>query len=260
MKKLLLASCLTLAFGVVAADELADAAKLLENKDYARAVQLYTKLAESGNIEAQLQLGDIYGFGDGAPENPQQATFWLNKAAASGNKDALATLQALQERSKRKAEILYYTDNYDGADVKLEKFKCVEPEIPQSSVEKKKILAVNNDVTAWFKCYDLFTENMNKSLPPGKAIPSSVIDIMSRSEFARASSAMDKQYAIIGADAQKKAQSIRTKYDAWRDATEIAVVQAKKQLEETERQNRANRIAAGETNDLGRSNGGSGRR
>lgn len=241
MKKRILASCLALCFSAVTADELADAVKWHENGETARALPVLKKLAEGGNIEAQLQLGDMYGFGDGVAEDPAQATLWLQKAAAKGNKDALSTLQTLEERGKRKAEINYYANNYDGSDVKFSNFNCIEPNIPALSRDKKSLLAVNGEVNAWFDCYDRFTEHMNKSLPPGKAIPAAVVSVMSNAEFTRASKAMDKQYALIGADTQKHAADIRGKYEAWRTATEVSFKQANKEYEELERLQAATR-------------------
>lgn len=220
MKRLLLTSILAIAFGSAIADELQDAAKLLENKDYARAVQQYSKLAEAGNIEAQLQLGDMYGFGDGVPENAEQAAFWLNKAAAKGNKDAIASLQTLQQRATRKADILYYTSKYDGADIKLSQFACQKPELPIVSSSKDEVLKLDAATKAWFDCYGRFTGKLNQSLPPGKAIPAEVVSVMSNAEFKQASMTMDKAYAAISLDAEKQANDLRLKHQQWITATE----------------------------------------
>lgn len=220
MKKLLLVSCVVLGAATARADELADAAKLQQNKDYAGAIALYTRLAQAGNVEAQLQLGDMYGFGEGAPENPAEATKWLKLAAASGNKDATANLQALQERAVRKQEIAFYADQYQGADVDLRALGCVAPEIPALSQTKAQIVKVDADVKAWFDCYNRFTEQLNRALPPGKMIPANVVGVMSNPELTRARMRMDAAYARISAEAQKTAADIGQRHDGWRAKTE----------------------------------------
>lgn len=243
MKQLLLASCLGAAFTCVFADDLSNANKLHESKNYAQSIQLYTKLAKEGNVEAQLQLGDIYGFGDGAEENPVEAAFWLNKAAETGNKDALSSLQTLKRRAERKADIHYYSHKYDGSDVKLANFKCIEPNFFTITSDKKQIIKLSGEFNAWFDCYDRFATNLNNALPPGKAIPAEVVSVMSNAEYQRTVTAMDTQYAMISAEGQKLAEKIRLQYDNWVKASEIAVMSAKKEydaLEQVRAKNRTN--------------------
>ncbi len=44
--------------------------------------------AESGNLRAQYELGQIYATGEGVPRNDVEALSWLTRAAASGHADA----------------------------------------------------------------------------------------------------------------------------------------------------------------------------
>lgn len=249
MKKVLLATCIALAFGGALANDIASANKLHEARDYAGALQIFAKLAQAGNVEAQLQLGDMYGFGDGTPENHAEAAKWLNLAVAAGNKDAAATLQVLKDRAERKAQIAHYADMYDGADVQLNALGCVPPTIPAMSNNKKQILKVDAQVTQWFACYNRFTENLNRALPPGKMIPASVSGVMSNDEFVRASARMDKAYARVGAEAQKLAVDLQVQHEKWRTGTEVELkrLQVETQVE-LERQQRAGRGNMAETN------------
>lgn len=48
----------------------------------------YLKAADGGNVNAMLNLGNLYGSGDGVPKDDGQATFWFQKAADGGNKVA----------------------------------------------------------------------------------------------------------------------------------------------------------------------------
>ena len=63
-----------------------------ENILYAKALACYKPLAEQGNAEAQDKLGSMYEFGQGVPEDYQQAVYWYKKAADQGVANALIRL------------------------------------------------------------------------------------------------------------------------------------------------------------------------
>ena len=60
---------------------LAEARECYHKKDYAKAVELYTKLAGQGNVFAQLDLGDMYYNGEGLAQDYEKAVEWYTKAA-----------------------------------------------------------------------------------------------------------------------------------------------------------------------------------
>src|SRR5438067_433918 len=97
MKKVL-ACLLCLALGASAlasADELADADALFAKKAYPEALQKYTKLANAGNATAQQHLGEMYFYGEAGAPDTDKAALWWGKAAARGNKVALAALDMI---------------------------------------------------------------------------------------------------------------------------------------------------------------------
>src|SRR6266571_6458393 len=99
MKKYLLCLALTLVLGSAAhADELADANALFAKKAYPQALQLYTRLANAGNVEAQRHLGEMYWYGEAGAIDNVKADGWFRKAAAKGDKVAIATLDVMQQR------------------------------------------------------------------------------------------------------------------------------------------------------------------
>ncbi|MBM3649846.1 MAG: sel1 repeat family protein [Alphaproteobacteria bacterium] len=64
----------------------------------ARAVELFEKAASAGHFRAQLNLGILYLRGQGVARDPVQARAWLEKAAATGEPQALYALgRALSE-------------------------------------------------------------------------------------------------------------------------------------------------------------------
>ena len=239
MQKLLVLLFVSVLSGVAHADELADAMKAWEKQDFQQAHQIFSKLAKEGNAEAQLQLGEMVGFGEGVPEDSAQAEHWLKLALAGGNKDAAASLEAIKQRAAHKADIAHFVSAYDGADFKLEKFGCVKPVIPEVSKSQADIKAVSGGVTSWLACYDGFAKNLNSALPAGKAIPADIAKIMSVTELRTASSAMDKVYAGIGTDARAQAVQLIAANDAWLKRTkEYSTEYARTMQNDTDRRQR----------------------
>ena len=53
--------------------------------DFATALHEFRQLAEQGHAEAQVQLGAMYGDGEGVPEDDAEAVKWYHKAAEQGH-------------------------------------------------------------------------------------------------------------------------------------------------------------------------------
>jgi TPR repeat protein len=69
-----------------------------------RALELFEKAAAAGHVRAQINLGILYMRGLGAPRDLVNARAWLEKAAASGDPQALYTLgRAMEESSEHTA-------------------------------------------------------------------------------------------------------------------------------------------------------------
>lgn len=69
-----------------------------------RAAELFAKAATAGHVRAQINLGILYLGGRGVPADLIQARAWLEKAAASGDPQALYTLgRALSESAGQAA-------------------------------------------------------------------------------------------------------------------------------------------------------------
>ena len=62
------------------------------DKDWEKAVQLYRKAAEAGNVAAQRSLGYCYECGEGVEQDFVQAAFWYRKGAEGGDPDAQVNL------------------------------------------------------------------------------------------------------------------------------------------------------------------------
>ena len=61
-------------------------------KDYASAVEYYTKAAEIGNLASMNSLGVCYGFAKGVEKDPEKSLMWYTKAAEGGYGNAMLNL------------------------------------------------------------------------------------------------------------------------------------------------------------------------
>jgi len=83
-----LVAMLALAIGVSKAsaqDALADGLTAYRSGDYAKAVELWRPLAESGDVTAQYRLGNMYADGKGVARDDKAALSWFQRAAEQGD-------------------------------------------------------------------------------------------------------------------------------------------------------------------------------
>ena len=67
------------------AGALEDGTAAMIRGDWPAAVKLLQPLAEQGNAQAQVDMGDMYMFGHGVKKDPAKALTWYRKAADQGN-------------------------------------------------------------------------------------------------------------------------------------------------------------------------------
>jgi TPR repeat protein len=207
------------------ADDLGDANKFLNAKDYGKAFPIYARLAQSGNAEAQLRVGEMYWFGEGTRADLKKAEEWLGKSAAAGNADAATSLAALKRRASRGNEIAYWTTTYAGEDMVSGQFACKRPAIPAVSKTNTEIKSLAASMDQWRNCYNNFVANLNDAMPPGKRIPAEVLDMMTPAEATQAQRHLDQVYAKLAADAARDAETFAREESAWRTATDNFVLQ-----------------------------------
>jgi TPR repeat protein len=83
--------------GVAAAGQLDDGVAAYERGDYATAARLWLSMADNGNTDAQIRLGDMYDKGQGVPQNYVLAVKWYRKAADQGDAKAQFKLGSMYE-------------------------------------------------------------------------------------------------------------------------------------------------------------------
>ena len=231
MKKYLF--CLTLLLcGAAQGDDLSSANALLAKKEYAQALQLYTKAANAGNAEAQQHLGEMYLYGEAGAVDLVKAETWFRKSAAKGNKTSIAALDMMKRREVRKDDIAYWMSGYDGADLRTGKYRCPTPRIPAMSKVNEDIAAVAAKVQAWQTCYNGFVENINASSPLTKLIPKDVFDLMTKDEMAKATIYLEGVRSKVAGEAGVASKLLLADYAVWRDATDAYVSQHNQMVKE----------------------------
>lgn len=221
--KLFLASLLLC--GAAYAGELEDANALFEKKDYAAAMKLYTKLANAGNPEAQRALGQMYWYGEAGQVDEAKAEALFKKAAAKGNKLAIASLEVMAQRVKRRKEIDYWISGYDGQDLKSGEFQCVAPRIPAMSKINADIDRIGAAVQAWQECYNKYVTNLNESMPLTKRIPPDIAKLMNKDEAERSAAHLARLQENLSEEAKVSSKLLLADFAAWRSATEAYVAE-----------------------------------
>ncbi len=89
------ACMLLLCVSVSAGADLKSAKRAYEQKDFAGAVKELTPLAEQGNADAQLLLGEMYMKGQGVLKDPGQAMKWFRASGEQSNANAQFFLGAM---------------------------------------------------------------------------------------------------------------------------------------------------------------------
>lgn len=221
--KLFIASLLLC--GTAFAGELEDANALFEKKDYAGALKLYTKLANAGNPDAQQALGQMYFYGEAGQVDESRAAELFKKAAAKGNKVAIASLELMDQRVKRRADIDYWIKGYDGADLKAGEFRCVAPRIPAMSKINEEIDRIGAAVKSWQDCYNKYVTNLNAAMPLTQRVPADIAKLMTRQESDASRAYLEQLQSNLTEEAKVSSKLVLADFAAWREATENYVTE-----------------------------------
>jgi len=82
---ILLAACILLASPARAQVALEEGLAAYRSGNYAKAMEVWRPLADSGNADAQYRIGSMYAEGKGVQRNDATALTWFQRAAEHGN-------------------------------------------------------------------------------------------------------------------------------------------------------------------------------
>jgi len=75
-----------------------DGVAAYQRAEYKKALQIWERLAEDGNMVAQMLTGSLYAYGEGAERDDKKAFYWFNKSANSGYARAQFNLGIMHEK------------------------------------------------------------------------------------------------------------------------------------------------------------------
>jgi hypothetical protein len=230
------------------ADELADANALFAKKAYPEALAKYTKLANAGNVEAQQHLGEMYWYGEAGAADEARAQGWFEKAAAKGNKVAIASLDVIKQRATRRADIDFWTSKYDGSELRSGEYRCKEPRFPAMSKINEEIDAVSARMKAWQDCYNHAVEHLNKVTPLTQLIPADVAKLMNKQETEQATAHLKQVLDNLSEDFKVSSRVVLADFAVWRDATETYVSEHNQMMKNAPSEERQRDIEARKKN------------
>ena len=228
--------------GAASADDLDTANKAFYAKDYPTALAMFTRLSDSGNPEAQKRLGEMYWYGEGATLDRSKGDALFAKAAAAGNQEAASNLSLSPQRRQKEAEIIYWTQSYNGADLTSGKYACPLPVLPPAPSTDVEIVALKKKLSEWRTCYAGFVTNIGDSLPAGKRIPADVAIVMSEDELQQTRSHLDVVYKSVMDQSRNDAVASAVAIEQWRFAAEKTLAAHNSSLREFKDQQTALRF------------------
>lgn len=113
-------------------------------KDYSQAVKWYSKSAEQGHIEAQVQLGICYANGLGVDKNNDKAYYWWQKAAEQGHESAISYIKSEESHRILEQALNGEISSMDVISTLKQKNKCRL--ILKSASSKLEVIKVIKDV------------------------------------------------------------------------------------------------------------------
>ena len=104
-----------------------DGVAAVDREDYEAAVEIWTPLAEGGDVAAQYNLGVMHYRGKGVPADPEQAAAWFGRASDQGHGRASFNLAFMYDRGQGIAEdderaLEFYERAAEAGDVRAKGF------------------------------------------------------------------------------------------------------------------------------------------
>jgi TPR repeat protein len=236
MRALLCCLLLSVAAGAQA-DALADANRLLAEKSYPQARRAFEQLASAGSAEARLRLGEMYWYGDGVAVDRTAADALFAQAAAGGSREAAAAMTLSSRRAARSADIAYWLEQYDGADLAAGHRACGKPSLPELSRTRKEVRDAAAQYDAWAECEKRFFDSL-AGARAGSAIPGELVELMSNEEARQASERLGRAYEAVARAAGEDAKAVISHYTAWQMATKGYLVRQREEIALMEEQRR----------------------
>ncbi|WMW80907.1 M56 family metallopeptidase [Undibacterium cyanobacteriorum] len=164
-------------------------------KDHpAYAFKLFAELANEGVAEAQEALGEMFWYGEGTTADQKAARLWLSKAAMQGRTRAHQFIEMFAERDRRQSEIRFYTEEFDGGNLKWEDKVCPAPDLSESNMGVTQLKTSLQALNKKIDCYNQYVSTMKTSLQTLSFIPEDLRRLMREEEIGRARALAEDRY------------------------------------------------------------------
>ncbi len=200
-------------------EKIADGMRYFENKEYAKALQIYSQYANAGHPDAQVLLGEMLWYGDGIASDQNAAEILFKKAAVSGNVRAGKFLEFLAEREKYRSEIAFYMNDFDGGKIKFNETLCASPKIPAASGTNEDISTVSKNYNNWVACYNTFAVSIYAVKNETQLIPQNIFRLMRDDELKKAHLHINEVLGQIASHGKIIAEEVQRKYRSWQSTT-----------------------------------------
>ncbi len=173
----------------LSAQSVKDGIDAWQRADYSGAVAIWRPLAQSGDADAQFNLGQAYRLGRGVPINLSLAQSWFERAATSGHLDAQTTLGLLlfqngnqadglkwlkmaAQQDEPRAMLVYGTALYNGDGVTQDKmlgYAYVSRAAAQGLVPARETLAQLDQLMS--PADRKVAQSLARAIPTGSPVP-----------------------------------------------------------------------------------------
>lgn len=89
-------------YSIAYGNDLQKAQNLFERGEHKKALQIYKKLADQGDPQAQIQLGVMYKLGRGTSRDYVLAAKWFNVAEEKGYREGIEYKKIMENRMTQK--------------------------------------------------------------------------------------------------------------------------------------------------------------
>jgi TPR repeat protein len=174
---------------------------------------------------AQQHLGEMYFYGEAGAIDTGKASMWFEKAAAKGNKVAIASLDLIKQRNTRRKDLDYWISQYDGSDIRTDEYRCPAPRFPAVSKLNDEIDRIAAKMKDWQNCYNRYVDHLNASTPLTKRIPEDIAKLFTEPEEQQAEAHLKQVQERLAEDAKVSGKLVMADYNVWRSATEAYITE-----------------------------------
>lgn len=148
--------------------------------------------ANAGDQQAQLEVGERFWYGEGVKADHRISKTWFEKSAAQGNPRAQAFIRMMHDRESRMSEIEFFTQHFDGQDLKWSEDRCPLPTIDLADQKQNDYPQLIKAIDKSVECRNNYLAELKKQMAGGTIIPTALQNLMTSNELDQANQLIHK--------------------------------------------------------------------